>query len=448
MRTLIRGGRLVLPEGLRDGELLLEDGRIEGIGAAGELRAERVLDAAGCYVLPGLVDLHVHLDDRIGGCFLADTYESGSRVALQNGVTTLCSFITQGPGEGLRAAVDRALGRARGRTHADLAWHLTPTRFEDRDWAELEALLAAGWRTVKLYTTYREAGLLCDEARMDALFSRLGPLDARFLVHAEDDAVIAGVDASRLDLSRAASHALLRPEEAELLAMEYVAALALCNRVPLHFVHVSGLRSAELLPRWRGLGDVTAETCPQYLWLDSGWLERADGHRWICSPPLRDGREAFRERARAGAFEVFATDHCPFRTGDKDAWGGKDCRRVPGGLPGLGALMHAVWRLHGDDPDQAARELALRCAANPARIAGLAHRKGALAPGLDADVLVLDPAGPERPVRSTLAPCPEPYPLLASRLQVRHLLLRGREVVAGSALCHPGAPTGLCLPEA
>ena len=105
MRTLIRGGRLVLPEGLRDGELLLEDGRIEGIGAAGELRAERVLDAAGCYVLPGLVDLHVHLDDRIGGCFLADTYESGSRVALQNGVTTLCSFITHGPGEGLRTAL-------------------------------------------------------------------------------------------------------------------------------------------------------------------------------------------------------------------------------------------------------------------------------------------------------------------------------------------------------
>ena len=289
MRTLVRNGRVASEGRVESADLLLEGGRVAAVGR-GLGPADREIDASGCFVLPGLVDFHVHIGDRIGRFDLADDYESGTRVAVRNGVTTLCAFATQGPGQSLEEALRVARRKAEGRCHADVAWHLTPTRFEPPDWAEMEALVRAGHRTFKLYTTYRGAGLFSDHERLEELFRRLGPLGVRFLLHCEDDALLESVEVAALDLSLASAHARLRPEAAEVASVEALLDLAARCSVPLHVVHVSTVGAAERIRDARARQDVTCETCPQYLWLDESWLDRPDGHRWLCSPPLRGNR--------------------------------------------------------------------------------------------------------------------------------------------------------------
>jgi len=451
MRTLIRNGRVASEGRVQDADVLAEDGRIAAVEPAGGLdpaAADRVLDASGCYVLPGFIDFHTHVDDQIGRFYLADTYESGTRVALRNGITTLCTFVTEGPGLPLLQAMAAARAKAEGCSHCDVLWHLTPTRFEPGDLRALETLLAAGYRTLKLYTTYKAAGIFASYERIEQLFRRLGPLGATFMVHCEDDAVIAAVDPAGLDLGDAHSHTLLRPERAEVAAIQRVVDLALAHRAALHVVHVSTLEGAEILVRNRPSGDLSFETCPQYLVLDDAWLARPDGHHWLCSPPLRDGRERFLQLVRDGAADILATDHCAFRPQDKDDWDGSDLRAVPNGLPGLGALPHVAWKLWADDPDRAALGLAAHLALNPARRAGLQERKGALRPGLDADIVVLDPAGSDLPVRSTLVPAFEAFPRVHSKLSFRHVLLRGEPRVRDGQLLEPERPLGVPLQPA
>lgn len=437
MRTLIRNGRLVLDDRIQEAELLVEGERITAIGTGLPTDGAKVLDASGCYVLPGLIDFHTHVDDRIGRFYLADDYESGTRVAVLNGITTLCTFVTQAPGGTLRGALQTALGKAAGRCHTDVAWHLTPTTFATDDWRELEALARAGYRTFKFYTTYRNAGIYADEQLLEEVFRRLGPLGVRFLIHCEDDARIAAVDASTLDLARGSAHARLRPEEAEILSIEAVLALAARCAVPLHIVHVSTTGGAERIRRAKAAQDLTCETCPQYLWLDETWLERPDGHRWICSPPLRNQRNRFRELARGGVFDLIATDHCPFARKDKDDWDRQDVRTAANGLAGIGALPHLAWKLWEYDPDEAARELALRLSRNPAERLGYGERKGSLKPGLDADIAILDPRGPQRPLRSSLSDVFETYPEFTSPLAFRHVLLRGATAVEDGRVSQP-----------
>jgi len=445
MKTLVRNGRVATEGRLEQVDLLIEGERIVALGRFEGLEADRVIDARGLFVLPGFLDFHTHIADRIGRFELADGYPSGSEVAVRNGITTLCTFVTQGAGESLPAALRRAQAKAAGATHADLLWHLTPTAYEAGDLDDQGNLARGGFRTWKFYTTYRAAGLYCDPARLEDNFRRLGPLGVRILMHCEDDACLCGVDPGSLDLARASAHGLLRPGAAEAHSVEDLVALASRSGAPLHVVHVSTSEAAQRLAEARTRGDVTCETCPQYLWLDETWLARPDGHRWICSPPLRDRREAFRALARQGAFDLLATDHCAFRAADKDDWDGRDVRTVANGLGGIGALPHLAWRLWAEDPERAALELALRLSRNPARCAGVEDRKGDLRPGLDADLVLLDPAGPERPLRSSLSDAYETYPGFSSPLAIREVLLRGRTVARDGALEPGGAFRGRAL---
>ena len=444
-RTLIRNGRLVLESGIETADLLVEGERLAAIGAGLEAGDARVIDAAGCYVLPGFMDFHTHVDDRIGRFQLADDYESGTRVAALNGITTLCTFVTQGPDAPLRQALRTARGKAEGRCRIDVAWHLTPTTFGEEDWREMAALVEAGYRTFKFYTTYKNSGIYVDEARLEEIFRRLGPLGVRFLVHCEDDAVIGSVDPVSMELSRGSAHARLRPEAAEIVAVDALLALAGRCGVPLHIVHVSTTTAAERILAARVRQDVTCETCPQYLWLDESWLDRPDGHRWICSPPLRNDRVRFRELAREGAFDIVATDHCAFTRKDKDDRDKWDVRTVANGLAGIGALPHLAWKVWEHDPHRAAKELAQRLSSGPAARLGLGDRKGSLREGLDADIVILDPRGPLRPIRSTLADAFETYPEFNTTLSFRQVLLRGTTLVEKDELVDPGTFHGQAL---
>ena len=442
MRTLVRNGRAALPDRLLDADVLVQDGRIAAVGRLGDVPADRVLDASGCYVLPGLMDFHTHVDDQIGRFYLADTYESGTRAALLSGITTLCTFVTQGAGESLPTAMARARGKAEGHCHCDVLWHLTPTTFEPADLRALQTLVAAGYRTLKLYTTYKAAGIFASYRRIGELFGRLGPLGAPF------PGPLRGRRGHRRGGSgpawtwpRPAATPCCARRRRRWWPSSRVVDLALAApggpargaRVHRRRGLDPGVRPAPGRPDLRDLPPVPA------CWTTPGWRGRT-ATTGCARRPCVPARSGCAQMVRAGAADIIATDHCAFRPQDKDDWDHTDLRSVPNGLPGVGALPHVTWKIWEEDPDRAALGLATHLALNPARRAGVQDRKGALLPGLDGDVVVLDPAGPERPLHSTLVPAFEAFPGFTSRLSFRHVLLRGEPRVQDGLLTGPRRP--------
>ena len=228
------------------------------------------------------------MDDHIGRFYLADTYETGTREGILNGITTLCTFVTQAPGRTLRQAMAAARAKALGRSHADVLWHLTPTTFEPADLASLEGLVAAGYRTIKLYTTYRPAGLYTSYERLGELFRRFGapgrhlhgPLRGRR--HHRRGGPAPPWTSPGAPPTRACG-----PRPPRWWPSARSSGSPWSKGAALHVVHVSTVEGARAIVEGRAQGDVTCETCPQYLVLDDSWLAREDGHHWLCSPPLR-----------------------------------------------------------------------------------------------------------------------------------------------------------------
>ncbi len=443
---LIRHGTLCHEDRLERADILIRNGRITRIGAELHDDADGVIDATGLHILPGCIDIHTHLDDVIGGVPLADGYRSGSEAALLNGVTTLFSFITQGPGESLTDAVERTMRTASGACHCDHHWHLTPLRFDATGWRDIVMLVDRGFRTFKFYTTYREAGLFMDYGRLGDVARRLKGMDAVILVHCEDEAVLASVDASHLEPADASWHALLRPEAAEVAAVRAVLAIAKRHHAVFHIVHVSTADAAALIHDARAGSRVTCETCPQYVHLTDDALAGPGGHRWLCSPPLRTEttRRSLVTAVLNGYVDCLATDHCAFHAADKDAHAG-DVRAVPKGLAGLGSLVPMTWALLEEGGPAALTTLVRILAANPARITGIHPRKGVLAAGADADIIVLDLDSTLRAVHSSRSDAYETHPDALTRLSFRHVLLRGREVVRNDTLIDPDHPGGMPL---
>jgi len=476
---VLRGGTLVLEDRVEIGDVTVRDGRIEKIGSApfetasgllrsaegGRVRSERgvsnlvlsspkggtatVVDCTGMYVFPGLIDFHVHIDDRIGAFALADTWETASMAALPTGVTTLAAFATQPPrGEGsVVDAVDAALARARSGSRCDYAFHYTPTRWDDGAWRALEELAARGLKTVKLYTTYAAAGLYADDDLVERVLARAAALDLTVLLHCEDDRVLRRAASSpALDWSDALTHAVARPPEAEIEAVER--AIASCRKTGgrLHVVHVSTPAAARLIREAAADLPLTCETCPQYLALDETRLSGPEGYRYLCSPPLRspEMKAELLGLARRGFFDVLATDHCAFARADKETGAGRDVRETPSGIAGLGALAPLGRELLFEDPadERALLGFARMLSANPARLAGLFPKKGTLRVGADADIVVARLDAEPAPIRSTLADAHETYEGWTSRWSADRVYLRGALAARGGRVVDGGGAKG------
>ena len=447
MKLLIRNGKVCFENAIEAADVLVENGKVTALGTFPDaISSARIIDAKGLFVLPGFIDIHTHLDDQSGRFYLADTYQSGTQVAVQNGVTTIYTFITQGRHERLPEAIANAKAKAQGHCYCDYMWHITPTVFDENSNREIEKAIESGFRSIKLYTTYKQAGIFSDYRQVEDVVKRYAPRDARFLVHCEDEDVLSRVDAGRLDLSRPFTHALMRPKEAELKAIAEVLKIATKYQARVHIVHVSTPEGVELVQRARREAPVTCETAPHYLWLSDSWLRKPDGHRWLCTPPLRSeaDQEQLRALAGRGAIDFFATDHCAFKKADKDDWH-SDIRDVPNGIAGIGALPHLVYALLRPQAAGALVRLAQRIATAPAKAFGIYPQKGTVKAGSDADLSIVDIHGKPRAIQSSLAGAYETYPDRSATLDFKYVLVRGEVVVSNDQVLEGCSPGGTCL---
>ena len=432
MRTLIVDGTVVNADGSQAADVLIEGERIvavePGLGERAGA-ADRRIDAAGRLVIPGAVDAHTHMELPVGAVTSKDTFETGTRAAAFGGTTTIIDFATQAKGGSLREGLDAWHAKADGRCSIDYGFHMAMCDVNDGTLAEMGAMVAEGVPTFKLFTAYPDRMYSDDGAILRAMFQTAGN-GGLVLMHAENGIAV-DVLAERYVAAGHTDpwyHGLAHASALEGEAAHRVIALAEIAGVPVYIVHVSAREAVEEVRRARERGlPVFAETCPQYLFLSLDLLKGSpgdpfEGAKFVCSPPLRtpEHQAAVWQGLADGDLQVVGTDHCPFDfAGQKDIGRG-DFRTIPNGLPGV---EERVDLLH-DDGASAGRFSRERwvelIAAAPARLFGLWGRKGAVAPGFDADVVVYDP---DR--RHTLS-------ARTHHMNVDYSCYEGREVQGGS----------------
>jgi dihydropyrimidinase len=398
---VIRNARVATASDTFDCDIGIRAGRIAQLGADLE-SGLREIDAAGRVVTPGGVDAHCHLDQPMEApARMADNFDSGTRSAACGGTTTVIPFAAQAKGQSLRAAVQDYHGRAEGRAHVDYAFHLivsdpTPKVLEE----ELPALIAEGYTSFKVYMTYDDLKL--DDGQMLDVFDVARRHGALAMVHAENADCIEWLTKRLEALGRTAPryHAHARPMLVEREATHRAIALSELVDVPILIVHVSGREAIEQI-RWARAQGLTifAETCPQYLFLtaeDLGIDDSYQGARCICSPPPRDkaNQELIWNGLNDGLFTVFSSDHAPFNyddpAGKKPGGAQVPFRHIPNGIPGLETrlpLLYSEGVLAGRMTLNRFVELT---ATNPAKAYGLHPRKGTIAVGSDADLVIWD----------------------------------------------------------
>jgi len=405
---LVRNGRIVTASESYDADLFVDAGRVALIGEGLSLPADTVLDASGCLVLPGGVDVHTHLDMPAGDITSADDFETGTRAAAFGGTTTIVDFATPEPGESLFAALGKWRRKAEGRAVVDYGFHMALREVGGTTLAEMAQLTRdEGVTSFKLYLAYPGV-LQVDDAAFFAALLGARACGALTLVHAENGGVIDVLVKRALARGETAprQHALTRPPGTEAEAVARAIALAALADAPLYVVHLSCAAALAHVIAARDRGQaVAAETCPQYLFLSRDEYDRPgfEGAGYVMSPPLREAadQEALWRGLASGDLQVVATDHCPFTLADK-ARGRDDFSKIPNGAPGIETRMLLLW----DGGVRAGRIDAQRfvelTAAAPARAFGLWPRKGTIAVGSDADLVIWDPERETRLAAATL----------------------------------------------
>jgi dihydropyrimidinase len=397
MRTLIRHGTVVTPEGAARLDVLVDGERIARIGDSIQADADRTVDATGKYVLPGGIDVHTHLDMPYGDTVTSDDFATGTVAAACGGTTCIVDFAVQTAGRPLREALDAWLRKAEGKAAVDYGFHVIVCDAGPSLEGEMDALVAEGVPSFKLFAAY-PGRLMVDDATIFRALRRTAANGGTVMIHAENGGVIEVLQQRALAEGRTAprEHARTRPALTEAEATHRVLALAEMAGAPVYVVHVSTAEGAEEIAsaRARGVG-AFGETCPQYLLLSDDLYDAPgfEGAKYVMSPPLRDRRAHERLwRALAdGELQVVATDHCPFRMSDQKTLGRDDFTKIPGGAPGIETRMSLLFDAGVRGGRFGIERFVELTATEPAKLFGLWPRKGALTPGADADLLVWDP---------------------------------------------------------
>jgi dihydropyrimidinase len=401
--TLISGGTIVSAVGRREGDVLIDGEKIVAILAPGQatamgVNADREIDAAGKYVIPGAIDVHTHMELPFGGTFAKDTFESGTRAAAFGGVTSIIDFAVQTRGKSLREGLDEWHRKAEGNATLDYGFHMIMSDVNDQTLAEMDALVDEGVTDFKLFTAYPGVFLSDDGAIFRAMqqTDRNGGL---IMMHAENGLAIDVVAAQSVADGRTEPyfHGVVRYPIFEGEATHRVIRLAEAAGVPVYIVHLSARDALNEVRAARSRGAMAfAETCPQYLFLtleDQLAQPGFEGAKWVCSTPLRTKHAHHQsdlwKGLRMNELAVVSTDHCPFCMKDQKELGLGNFSAIPNGIGGVEHRMELIYQ------GVVAGEITLErwvetCSTSPARMFGL-DSKGVIEPGADADILVWDP---------------------------------------------------------
>ncbi|MBD8651430.1 dihydropyrimidinase [Rhizobium sp. CFBP 13726] len=447
--TVIRHGTVVTASDTFVSDVGIKDGRIAALAA--ELTdADEVIDATGLFVLPGGIDSHVHLDQPSGdGIVMADDFDSGTRSAAIGGNSTVLAFCMQEKGQSLREALKIYHAKADGKCHVDVAFHLVITDPTPEVLGqELPALVEDGYTSLKVFMTYEGLRLRDDEilATLDTA-RRTGAL---VMVHCENEDAIRYLIGRHEEEGKVAPkfHATTRPIAAEREATHRALSLAEIVDVPIVIVHVSNREAMEEIRRARQRGQkIAGETCPQYLMLTADDLDQTEmeGAKFVCSPPPRDraSQDACWEGLEQGVFDLFSSDHCPFRFDDPEGKlndkGKRNFRWIPNGIPGVATRLPILFSEGVMKGRIDINTFVAVTSTNHAKLYGLYPRKGTIAIGADADIALWDPDKRVTVTNDLLKHGADytPYEGLDIRGWPVQMLLGGRTIVKDGELTGP-----------
>lgn len=397
MKTLIKNGRIITAVDDYNADLLIEDGTITMIARSIDLAADKVIDANGRYVIPGGIDPHTHMDLPFGGTSSSDDFRTGTIAAAFGGTTTIIDFAVQYQGQALNQALDVWFAKAEGKAAIDYAFHLICTDLPDSRLAEIKDLIRQGVTSFKLFMAYPGV-FLVDDGTIFKAMTTASEAGGLICMHAENGVVIDVLVKRALAEGRTAPkyHALTRPTKAEAEGTGRAIALAEMANAPVYIVHLSCYDALRKVVEGRDNGiPAYAETCPQYLFLDDSYYdqENFEGSKYVMTPPLRgkENQEKLWQGLKFNDLQVISTDHCPFCFKEQKELGRDDFSKIPNGGPGVENRMSLIFNggvVSGRINVNRFVEITSTAAA---KIFGLFPRKGTIAVGSDADIVIFDP---------------------------------------------------------
>jgi dihydropyrimidinase len=397
MKVLIKNGHIITAVDDYMADILIEDDKVAVIGRQLDMEADRTIDAAGRLVIPGGIDPHTHMELPFGGTSASDDFRTGTLAAAHGGTTTIIDFAVQYHGESLIQAVDNWHRKAEGKTAIDYGFHLITTDLPDERVPEMRQLINEGVMSFKLFMAYPGV-FLADDATIYRAMKNAGEAGGLVCMHAENGIVINEIIKHALAEGKTAPkyHALTRPTKAEAEGVHRAIAIAEMAEAPVYIVHLSCADALEEVREARDNGLPTyAETCPQYLFLDYSLYEREgfEGAKWVMTPPLREkwNQDKLWQGLQGNDLQVISTDHCPFCFKEQKELGRDDFTRIPNGGPGVEHRMSLIYNGGVAGGKISLNRFVELTSTSAAKLFGLFPRKGTIAVGSDADIVIFDP---------------------------------------------------------
>ena len=396
MKTLIKNGRVVTAVDEYTADVLIDGETISVIGKTLDIEADEVIDAAGKLVIPGGIDPHTHMELPFGGTQASDDFFTGTRAAAFGGTTTIIDFAVQYKGESMIKAVDNWHAKADGKCAIDYSFHLITTDFEHKNVEEMHTLMDEGITSFKLFMAYPGV-FLVDDATIFRVMSAAGERGGLICMHAENGIVINEIIKRALEQGRTAPkwHALTRPTIAEAEGVHRAIAIAEMAESPVYIVHLSCTDALNKVREARDRGiPAFAETCPQYLFHSiEDYGEGFEGAKFVMTPPLREksNNAELWKGLKMDDLQVISTDHCPFCMKEQKELGKDDFSKIPNGAPGVENRMGLIYNGGVAENRISLNRFVELTSTAAAKMFGLFPRKGTIAVGSDADIVIFDP---------------------------------------------------------